>query len=163
MEALTPEYGVQEWVIESNAYSSWLIHDELLVAWAQRHGIKITPHYTGKNKQDPDFGVASMASLFGTLREKTTGGEKVHGQDNIIHLPDPDKSPGIKALIEQLLTWVPGKRGNQLRMDGPMCMWFAETRARMYVLGFRQEQQSHSTTRFTTPRARRRMGITVAG
>ena len=163
MEAITDEYGVQEWVIESNAYASWLIHDELLNEWARNRGIKITPHYTGRLKQDPDFGVATMASLFGTLREKTEGGEKVHAKDNIIHLPDPDFSPGIKALVEQLLVWVPGKLGKQLRMDGPMALWFAELRARVYVQGFRQEQQTHATTRFTTPRARRRMGITVAG
>lgn len=157
------EYGVMEWVIESNAYASWLIHDEEVVAWAQQRGVRIVPHYTGRNKQDPDFGVATMDSLFGTLREKTQGGEKVHGGDNIIHLPDPDKSPGIKALIEQLLIWVPGRLGKQMRMDGPMCLWFAETRARTYVQGFRAEQQTHSSTRFTTPRARRRMGIAVAG
>ena len=163
IEALTPEYGVSEWVIESNAYASWLIHDEQLVEWAQRNGIKITPHYTGKNKQDPDFGVASMASLFGSLREKTQGGEKVFGNDSIIHLPDPDKSAGVKALVEQLLTWVPGKRGNQMRMDGPMCLWFAETRARTYVQGFRAGQETHTVTRFTTPRQRRRMGVAVAG
>lgn len=163
MEALSPEYGVSEWVIESNAYSSWLIHDELLTQWAQQTGIKITPHYTGRNKQDPDFGVATMASLFGTLREKTQGGEKVHAGDNIIHLPDPDLSPGVKALVEQLLIWVPGKLGKQLRMDGPMALWFAELRARDYARGFQSAQQTHSITRFTTARARRRMGVTVAG
>jgi hypothetical protein len=150
-------------VIESNAYASWLIHDELLVEWAQQTGVKILPHYTGRNKIDPDFGVASMATLFGTLVEKTQGGEKVHAKDNIINLPDPDKSPGIKALIEQLLVWVPGKSGGKLRQDGPMCLWFGETRARVYVQGFRQDQQTHSTTRFTTPRARRRMGVVSAG
>ena len=163
IEAITPEYDVAEWVIESNAYSAWLIHDEGLTTWAQRNGVRIIPHYTGRNKQDPDFGVATMASLFGTLREKTQGGEKVHAGDNIIHLPDPDKSPGIKALVEQLLVWVPGKRGNQLRMDGPMCMWFAELRARNYVTGFRQHQETHSTTRFTTPRAMARRGVISVG
>lgn len=163
MKAITAEYGVSEWVIESNAYASWLIHDEDLVAWAQETGIKITPHYTGRIKQDPDFGVATMASLFGTLREKVDGGEKVFAHDNIIHLPDPDKSPGVKALVEQLLTWVPGKLGKQLRMDGPMALWFAELRARVYAQGFRQETQTHATTRFTTPRARRRMGLAIAG
>ena len=163
METISADYGVTEWVIESNAYSSWLIHDELLTAWAQQHGIKITPHYTGRNKQDPDFGVATMASLFGTLREKVDGGEKVFAKDNLIHLPDPDFSPGIKALVEQLLVWVPGKSGGKLRQDGPMALWFAELRARVYAQGFRQEQQTHATNRFTTPRARRRMGVMVAG
>ena len=163
IEAITPEYDVTEWVIESSAYSSWLIHDEGLTTWAQRSGVKIIPHYTGRNKQDPDFGVATMASLFGTLREKTQGGEKVHAGDNIIHLPDPDFSPGIKALVEQLLVWVPGKRGNQLRMDGPMCMWFAELRARAYVTGFRQNQETHTTTRFTTRRQLARRGVITVG
>lgn len=160
MESITPEYGVSEWVIESNAYSSWLIHDEGVTSWAQQHGIRVTPHFTAKNKQDPDFGVATMAGLFGTMQEKHAGGERVHQRDGIIHLPDPDYSPGIKALVDQLLIWVPGKRSSRLRQDGPMALWFAELRCRAYALGFRKEVTTHSVTRFTTDRSRRRMAVT---
>lgn len=164
LREIAPVYGVHELVIESNAYASWIIHDENITAFCRDHGIVITPHYTGTNKQDPDFGVATMASLFGAMNEKHEGGEKVHVKDsNKIHLPDPDKSPGVKALIEQLLTWVPGKLGRQLRMDGPMALWFAELRARLYIQGGDAKPKSHATSRFLSPRARRRQGVVPVG
>ena len=97
--------------------------------------MRITPHYTSRNKQDPNFGVASMSSLFGTTHRIDGTGREVHNDDNIIHLPDPSCSLGVKALIEQLLVWAPGKLGKDLRMDGPMALWFAETRARTIATG----------------------------
>jgi hypothetical protein len=129
----------------------------------------VTPHYTGDNKQDPDFGVASMASLFGALKRRSDGqadtGAKDHDGNNLIELPDPDGSPGVKALIEQLVSWVPGKHGKDLRMDGPMCLWFAELRARLYLLGRAQGESpvTHARSRFSTPRSRARQGVVPAG
>lgn len=163
LEQCAPLYGVHELVIESNAYASWIIHDEGIQAYCRDHGIQITPHYTGHNKQDPDFGVATMQPLFGTLREKHEGGEKVHAGDNVIHLPDPDFSAGVKALIEQLLTWVPGKLGKQLRQDGPMTLWFAELRARSFLVGGDRPPATHAHSRFLSQRARRRQGVVPAG
>ena len=162
MRSITPEYGVDEWVIEQNAYASWLIHDEQIVDWARNHGVRITPHFTGRNKQDPDFGVASMAALFGGLRLKENGDE-IHDGTNLIELPDPGKGPGVQALIEQLLVWEPGISGAKLRQDGPMTLWFAELRARNYITGFKPAQQTHSNHRFVTPRARRHRGVARAG
>ena len=164
IEQIHPAYGVHEVVIESNAYASWIIHDERIRAYAQNHGLMITGHYTGRNKQDPDFGVAAMASLFGTRKRKHEGGEEVASGDHIIFLPDPDKSPGVKALIEQLLTWVPGKLGKQLRMDGPMALWFAELRSQTYLLGGGVEKpQTHATNRFLAPRRRAQRGVMPVG
>jgi hypothetical protein len=138
---LYDEYGITDLVVESNAYSSWLIHDDRIVDYCRNRGIKISPHYTGNNKADPDFGVASIAPLFGTLKRHVEGGRPdfVSGS-NLIHLPDPGHSPAVKALVEQLLTWQPGKQGRQLRQDGPMALWFAELRARTVVNGNRGHQ-----------------------
>lgn len=143
IETLTPEYGINEWVIEQNSYASWLIHDERITAYLRGSGVKLSPHFTGRNKQDPDFGVATMASLFGTMRRINDGaGRQVHNGDHIIHLPDPINE-GVKALVEQLISWQPGKLGRQLRQDGPMALWFAETRARQ-VLGYGEgARQNH--------------------
>jgi hypothetical protein len=128
VQTLTPEYEINEWVIESNGYASWLIHDERIVDFCRNRGVPIMPHYTSRNKIDPDFGVASMSALFGSLRNVTNeGGRLVHNDDNVIHLPNPDKSEGVKALVDQLITWQPGRQGKQLRQDGPMALWFAET------------------------------------
>jgi hypothetical protein len=130
MGRVTPEFRVQEWVIEQNAYASWIIHDERIVSYCRQRGVRIASHYTGRNKQDPDFGVASMSSLFGTFRRHTDGGRPVHNGNHLIHLPDPGQSEGVKALIEQLITWQPGIRGRDLVQDGTMALWFAELRAR---------------------------------
>ena len=167
IEQLTPMYGVHEWVIEQNGYASWIIHDERIRAYCQNLGVPIVPHFTGAMKQDPDFGVASMSTLFGALKRRSDGasdsGQLDHDGNNIIHLPDPDKSPGVKALVEQLVTWVPQKSGAKLRMDGPMALWFAELRARLYVMGGEKSPTSHASSRFLSPRARRRQGVVPAG
>lgn len=133
---VSDEYGVNEWVIEEQGFQGFLVHDPEINAWLATRGIRMTGHYTGhKNKTDPDFGVASLAGLFGSVRRINDGaGREVHNGDNLISLPDPDKSQGVKTLIEELLTWVPGIRGSKLRQDGPMALWFWETRARL-ILG----------------------------
>lgn len=132
---VTEKYRVNEWVIEQNAFQLFLVHDEEISRYCQNRGVIITPHYTSRNKLDPDFGVASVATLFGSFRRHVDGGRAVHNGDNLISLPDPDYSSGIKALIEQLMAWQPGKRGKDLRQDGPMALWFFELRARSRVLG----------------------------
>ena len=132
---VTDEFGVNEWVIEEQGFQGFLVHDEVLRAWLATRGVRMVGHYTGSTKIDPDFGVASMAPLFGSTRRINDGaGREVHNDDNLISLPDQSMSQGIKALIEELLTWVPGKRGAKLRQDGPMALWFWETRARV-ILG----------------------------
>lgn len=143
--AVTDEFGVNEWVIEKNAFQLYMIQDPAITAPLASRGVKIMPHYSGMSKIDPDFGVASVAALFGTLRRINEGaGREVHNKDNLIELPDPDYSQGVKTLIEELLTWVPGKRGKDLRQDGPMALWFAEMRARV-ILGHGQQDKPAST------------------
>lgn len=133
----TLEYGVQEWVIEEQGFQGFLVHDPDLRAFMQTRGVRMTGHYTGSNKLDPDFGVASVAPLFGSTRKINDGaGREVFTEgSNLIELPDQDMSQGVKQLIEQLLTWVPGKRGSKLTQDGPMALWFWEMRARV-ILGY---------------------------
>lgn len=172
IEDITPEYGVTEWVIEAQGYSNWLYQDERIVRFCQERGIRLGSHYTGKgNKVDPDFGVATMASTFGSIRRRSAGqgvsatsGEE-HAKDHLIHLPDPDWSPGIKALIEQLLIWVPGMSGAKLRQDGPMCLWFAVSRARqmLYLAGGGRQATTHAQNRFTSARTQRRQYVIPAG
>lgn len=168
IKEIVPVYGIKEIVIESNAYASWLIHDEAIVAYCRDAGVKILPHRTGNNKSDPDFGVASMSSLFGTSRRKDDGhgnptGGEMHAGDNVIHIPDPDFSPGVKAFIDQLLVWVPGKSGGRLRQDGVMAAWFCELRARIYINGGDRKQQHHVPNKYLSPRARRRQMVIPAG
>lgn len=143
IENLTPHFGIHEWVIEQNAYANWLIYDERVQTFCRSNGVRITPHYTSRNKQDPDFGVASIAPLFGALQRIHEGsGRAEHDGKNLIELPDPGLSEGVKALIEQLITWRPNVRGKDLKQDGPMALWFAELRARE-MLGLGAKKQQH--------------------
>lgn len=131
IEMITDEYHVNEWVIETNAFQLFLVHDERVRAFLNTRGVKLTPHYSGRNKQDPDFGVASVAPLFGSLKVHMDGrrANMDHMNDNLIELPGL-VNEGLKALVDQLLTWEPGKKGRELKMDGPMALWFFELRAR---------------------------------
>jgi hypothetical protein len=155
MESLTPEYGVHEWIIENQAYSSWLIEDERVKKFSASRGIPVRGHYTSRNKTDPDWGVQSMAPLFGTLRKQNDTGKLHHNDDNLIHLPDSRQSEGVKALMEQLIVWQPGKLGRQLRQDGPMSLWFAETRARDVIHG-RSDQNTHFRNKYASRRSQRK-------
>ena len=164
IKALYEEYHFQDLVIERQGYSNWLYQDENLVEFCRQRGIRVMPHYTGVgNKIDPDFGVSSLGSLFGSLKRRDDGrgeatGVEDHAGDNIVFIPNPDKSPGVKALVEQLLVWVPGISGAKLRQDGPMALWFAEIRARTLLFGSNEgkAQQNFASTRFLSPKAKRR-------
>jgi hypothetical protein len=84
------------------------------------HGTMLREHFTGANKNDIDFGVASMSMLFdGALEGK-----------GLIRLPSRSQQEGVKALVEQLVTWFPQSKAKQ---DTVMALWFAETKARELV------------------------------
>jgi hypothetical protein len=163
IKEITPAYGVMEWVIEKQGYSNWIYHDETIMQFCRERGVKISAHYTGAgNKVDPDFGVASMSPLFGTI-EKAPDGREVYQRDGLIDIPDPDYSPGIKALIEQLITWGPGVSGAKLRQDGPMALWFAETIGRRIALNEGKPLSTHvQKNRYLSRRAQERQYVITA-
>jgi hypothetical protein len=121
IEELTIRYRPQEFRVEINAHQKAYSLDDDLRNWLASYGVRLDAHFTGKNKWDTSFGVASMSNLFGTVRD-----EKFQ-KNNIIELPSSDGSEGIKALTQQLLTWKPETRG---KTDCVMALWFAVIRIR---------------------------------
>lgn len=118
IQAWTEKYKPAMWVVEKNAFQLFLTRDEEIRKFLSGRGVVMREHYTGgHNKPDPDFGVASVAPLF---------------TEQMIELPSSHNCEGIKALIEQLVTWAPGM-AKQLKQDLPMALWFAEIRAREVV------------------------------
>lgn len=115
MLALTERYGIKEWRVEENAYQRAILVDEPLRTGLGSQGCMLVPHWTGRNKIDPDFGVASMAPLFDT---------------GLIELPSTAGFEAGKQLITQLISWVPGLNSNKLVQDLVMALWFFEIRAR---------------------------------
>jgi hypothetical protein len=121
LEEWIVKYKPQELRIEINAHQKAYVLDDVLNEYCQAHGVLLKPHYTSKNKWDSNFGVASMASLFGTVHDNRY-------QDNgLIELPSNEGSEGLKTLVQQLITWKPDTRNPT---DTVMALWFAIIRIR---------------------------------
>ena len=133
----TALYQPTEWIVEKNAFQSFLTQDEGIRQNLASRGVLLREHHTGSNKWDSGFGVASMSTLFGT---KQFDGK--HHRDNLIHLPS-DQTENIKALIEQLITWSPTTKG---KTDMVMALWFCEIRAREML-----NQGMHKTHHMKNP------------
>ena len=146
----TERYRPAVWVIEKNAFQLFLTQDEEINQYLASKGIRLVQHYTGSNKMDAEFGVASMSTLFGS---HTHDGKPAGNA--LLELPRTE-SEGMKALVEQLITWSPGMRGKQ---DGPMALWFAETQMRKYLdqMGVYQESWIHNPFATRADVARRRV------
>jgi hypothetical protein len=136
----TDKYHPHVIIVESNAFQLFLTKDEDIRRFLATRGIAYRPHFTGSNKSDPDFGVASLAPLFGSVTNRDGQNTFKHAGDNLIELPD-QRSEGIKKLMEQLITWVPGVKGSKLKMDAVMALWFCEIVAREVL--FSAEDQAN--------------------
>ena len=136
------KYHPQELRIEINAHQKAYALDETLRTYLASAGVKFSSQFTGKNKWDTSFGVAAISGLFGTMRGNT------FNHDNLIELPSQDGSEGIKALIQQLITWKPDTKD---KTDCVMALWFCELRARE-VINTQRITQSHIANKWATPR-----------
>jgi hypothetical protein len=137
IEDLVLKYKPQEFRVEGNAHQKAYSLDEDLRSWLSSYGVRLEAHFTGKNKWDTNFGVASMSTLFGTVRDNKFQG------NNTIELPSTADSEGMKALVQQLITWKPNTRG---KTDTVMALWFAVLRAREFM------QQNSNMARYANNR-----------
>jgi hypothetical protein len=141
IEDWVAKYKPQELRIETNAHQKAYALDDELRQFLASNGVKFSSQFTGKNKWDTSFGIAAMSGLFGTMRNGA------HNDDNIIELPSQDGSEGVKALIQQLITWRPDTRG---KTDCVMALWFCELRAREILSS--SMNQTHMQNRWATRR-----------
>jgi hypothetical protein len=131
------KYKPQELRIEINAHQKAYVLDDVLREFCTSHGCQLKPHYTSKNKWDSNFGVASMASLFGEVRDGR------FQDNNLIELPSNEGSEGLKSLVQQLITWKPDTKNPT---DCVMALWFAIIRIRELM------QQSGLAVKYQTNR-----------
>jgi hypothetical protein len=136
------KYRPQELRIETNAHQKAYALDDDLRQFLASTGVRFSSQFTGKNKWDTQFGVAAMSGLFGTMRGTT------FNNDNLIELPAVEGSEGIKALIQQLITWEPNTKG---KTDCVMALWFCELRAKE-VISIGRNNQSHIPNKWATRR-----------
>jgi hypothetical protein len=121
IEEWVEKYRPQELRIEINAHQKAYALDDNLRNFLASYGCQLNSHFTGKNKWDTSFGVASMATLFGNTRDGR------FQDNNLIELPSNEGSEGLKALVQQLITWKPDTRNPT---DCVMALWFAVIRIR---------------------------------
>lgn len=146
IEDWTERYKPAEWRIEKNAFQGFLTQDEGIRAFLASRGVVLREHFTGNNKWDVNYGVASMAPLFGQMSTNDTGQPVADGQ--LIELPSTEGREGVKALVEQLITWSADTKN---KTDMVMALWFAEIRAREWVNIGSGNSQTHLTNEFATP------------
>jgi len=135
----TSKYSVGEWRVEKNAFQSMLTQDREVREYLAASGSILREHFTGSNKHDSDFGVASMTTLFGGWKDKL----------QVIELPSTHASEATKALVEQLVTWHPAAPKTQ-KTDCVMALWFAELACRDRIAAMGGYSRSHVRNIFAT-------------
>lgn len=132
------QYQIAEARIEKNGFQGFLVHDTELNRYAAARGAVIQPHFTGSNKHDVDFGVASMTTLFAGWEDDQA----------MIEFPSSIGSEAVKAMMEQLAVWAPDAPKTQ-KTDVVMALWFAELACRDRV--FHTVGKTHMDNPFATP------------
>lgn len=145
----TVKYRMNEWRIEKNAMNLMVTQNREIRSFLATRGCLLREHFTGSNKWDADFGVASMSMLF--------DGEK---GKKLIRLPNKT-SEGVRALIEQLTTWEPEPPGSRSKKktDCVMALWFAEIRCRELVDESSQQMQHFKPNHFLSDRDRNKQMV----
>jgi len=128
----TDKYGISEWRVEKNAFQTMLTQDREVREYLSSRGASLKEHHTGQNKWDTDFGVASLTTLFYGWEDDKA----------LIEFPSSHASEGLKALIEQLVTWYPDAPKSQ-KTDTVMAFWFAELACRDRVSSATNYARSH--------------------
>jgi len=135
----TTKYGIVEWRVEKNAFQSMLTQDREVREFLASQGSILREHFTGSNKHDVDFGVASMTTLWAGWEDKR----------QLIELPSTAISEAAKAMVEQLLIWHPAAPKTQ-KTDVVMALWFAELACRDRVAAMTNFSRSHVNNQFAT-------------
>ena len=150
IEEWVEKYKPQEFRVEINAHQKAYALDTELIQWLAVRGCQLKPHFTGKQKWDVSIGVASMATLFGTAIDGR------FQDNNTIELPSNEGSEGIKALVQELITWKPETKNPT---DCVMALWFGIIRIREMMMEQGYGNQ-HSKNRWST-KAQRSTRLTV--
>jgi hypothetical protein len=152
IEDWVERYRPQELRIEINAHQKAYALDENLRSFLAGYGTQLNSHFTGKNKWDTSFGVASMASLFGNTRDGR------FQDNNLIELPSNEGSEGLKTLVQELITWKPDTRNPT---DVVMALWFTIIRIREMMQRSSQATQYSSNRWATRAQKERRFEINL--
>ena len=145
----TEEFQLHEWRIEKNAFQQYLTQDAELREWLASRGCVLKEHHTGSGKWDSEYGVASLAVLFGDV-DANTGRTII---EPLIELPATKRHEAAKRMVEQLVTWSPeaAKKQRGTKTDIVMALWFAEIRAREIAQEGKHKSYFLKDNHYTTP------------
>jgi hypothetical protein len=93
-------------------FQAGLARDRRLIDMRKHFKFATREHLTGWNKYDENIGIPSMVSSF------------IAGEIVIPWADDPVTRHEMGELVRQLKAWRPKKRGNKLRQDRVMALWF---------------------------------------
>lgn len=99
-------------VVEKNALQRGIARDERLRQLAAKYGFRIHEHETGKNKTDPQYGIAQMPTDF------------IAGNVWIPNGTDEAKTM-FAEFLKQLRRWRPDVPTKALKQDTVMSFWFS--------------------------------------
>ena len=152
IKSWTEKYQLHEWRIEKNAFQQYLTQDAELREWLASRGCVLKEHHTGVGKWDSEFGVASLAPLFGDV-ERNTGKVIL---EPLIELPATKRHEAAKRLVEQLVTWTPeaARKQRGTKTDIVMALWFAEIRAREIATDGKSKAYFMQNNKYLTPLGR---------
>jgi hypothetical protein len=156
---LTDKYHPNEWVIEQNAFQRFLTQLPEIVDYARSRGVKITPHFTTKNKFDADWGIETMGPLFDSCVKWDAEQKRwLPTRTGLIELPSTRQNPWVNQLVQQLTIWQPEGMAQKQKTDLVMALWFTHI-AFMAQINRKTNRKTHFTTPFTTPSARGRQTV----
>lgn len=104
--------SVSDIMVEDKAFQHGLLEDESLLELAKHFGARIDGHQTGSNKYDENIGIPAMARSF------------LRGEIRMPGASDASTTAAVEQLVSELVSWRPYKRGNRLRQDLVMALWF---------------------------------------
>lgn len=114
-------FPIRAWIVERNGAQRFLLQYEHVRRWTAKWRTEIWPHDTGINKNDPQFGVQTLSTIFkyGLVRLPWKGGSTISSPSGGGH--------GYMAsakLVEEVTRWTPeNAHGTD---DCVMSMWFGE-------------------------------------
>jgi hypothetical protein len=150
--------GTRPKVIEQWEGTIWCPSTDNGTFYARRGGRTYFTGNTGRNRLDADFGVASMAGLFGEYKREESSMTWRQVIKPLINLPSPKHIERVKQMISQIVAWEPQTKNPH---DIVMALWFAELRAREVCM--QAQNTSHHMTAFDgyLSKARRNERIVV--
>lgn len=107
-------YNLRLWVIEDMGFQKGYRQEKRVQQWAERNGVTLLPHTTGRNKTDPQYGVGAMSGLY---------------RDKLINLPygSAEAKEKTELLVRQAVRFSNDRTTNRKRLtDALMASWFPQ-------------------------------------